>query len=147
MATPRNPRGVIQVNAGSPSARALAVHFGAAAGDVGVSTNHIVRSFKQRALMILINKASGRPGPRVISGDYVGGLDVDTVGSNQFNARLRMTSDQPQANRLELGFTGVDSIGRYYDQPPFPHFGPALDQIEPELTAALVLNVERVLRE
>jgi hypothetical protein len=33
--------------------------------------------------------------------------------------------------RLEFGFVGVDSIGRHYNQPPFPHFRPAEDEVAP----------------
>lgn len=28
--------------------------------------------------------------------------------------------------RVELGFVGTDSLGRHYDQPPFPYFTPAV---------------------
>jgi hypothetical protein len=75
--------------------------------------------------------ASGRPGPRAVSGDYrrswtttfavgVGGA-TSTVGTNK-----------PQARRLEFGFVGADRIGRVFNQPPYPHVGPAFDQTAPE---------------
>lgn len=41
-----------------------------------------------------------------------------------------VTTDAPQAARLELGFVGVDSLGRHYNQPPFPHVRPAADLVE-----------------
>lgn len=70
--------------------------------------------------------ASGRPGPRVITGNYrrswtsrfAGGVGI--VGTNA-----------PQARRLEYGFTGADSLGRVYNQPPFPHVGPAVEVQQP----------------
>lgn len=68
--------------------------------------------------------ASGRPGPRAPTGDYrrtinrrvvsLRGIATGTVGTNA-----------PQARRLEYGFVGTDRLGRVYDQPPYPHFGPA----------------------
>lgn len=70
--------------------------------------------------------ASGRPGPNAPTGDYrrswtrrkvTGGFSVGT--------------NRPQARRLEYGFVGTDSIGRTYNQPPYPHLGPAVDVIEP----------------
>lgn len=73
--------------------------------------------------------ASGRPGPNVVTGDYRrsialrvfrnGGMAVAVVGTNK-----------PQGRRLEFGFHGVDSLGRAYNQPPYPHFGPAVDATE-----------------
>jgi hypothetical protein len=74
--------------------------------------------------------ASGRPGPRVITGayrrswTYRAGVDRVTVGTNA-----------PQGARLEHGFVGPDRLGRVYHQPPFPHAGPALDQVSPRFIA------------
>lgn len=79
--------------------------------------------------------ASGRPGPRAITGNYrrsitsrvsFRGLITGTVGTNA-----------PQGNRLEHGFYGVDALGRVYDQPPFPHFGPAARVTDSEFVAAI----------
>lgn len=79
---------------------------------------------------------TGPPGPRLQTGDYVrsitlrvGVLSAD-VGTNK-----------PQARRLEFGFEGVDALGRYYDQPPYPHFGPAMDTIGPAFVAALAASL------
>jgi hypothetical protein len=79
--------------------------------------------------------ASGRPGPNAPTGDYrrswahtvtrEGPTTVSTNGTNK-----------PQARRLEFGFTGIDSLGRVYDQPPYPHVGPAFDEIEPKFVNA-----------
>jgi hypothetical protein len=44
---------------------------------------------------------------------------------------------RPQGRRLEFGFTGTDSLGRSYDQPAYPHFGPAHDQTAPEFVEAI----------
>jgi hypothetical protein len=81
--------------------------------------------------------ASGRPGPRAITGDYrrswrvtnprfVGGVLSVQVGTNK-----------PQARRLEYGFVGTDSIGRVYNQPPFPHVAPAVAATQVEFRAAV----------
>jgi hypothetical protein len=45
---------------------------------------------------------------------------------------------------LELGFVGVDSLGRHYHQAPFPHFRPALGKIEEAYTLALSGIVKRL---
>lgn len=77
----------------------------------------------QRQVML---NAGGRPGPNAPTGDYrrsitrktvkLAGQSIGVVGTNK-----------PQGLRLELGFVGTDSIGRNYNQPPYPHFGPAAD--------------------
>lgn len=80
--------------------------------------------------------ASGRPGPRARTGDY-----RRTINSAFQTERGQYTgtvgSNAPQARRLEYGFVGQDRAGRTYNQPPFPHYGPALAQIGPRFRAAL----------
>jgi hypothetical protein len=66
--------------------------------------------------------ASGRPGPNVVTGAYRDSIRVVEVGETS----LAFGSDAPQAWRLEKGFVGMDSLGREYAQPPYPHFGPAI---------------------
>lgn len=75
---------------------------------------------------------SGPPGPRLQTGDYNRSI---TLRVGLLNAMVG--TNKPQGRRLEFGFTGVDSLGRYYDQPPYPHFGPALDDIETPFVSAL----------
>jgi len=81
-------------------------------------------------------RASGRPGPNAPTGDYrrswthkvvkEGGKTTSTNGTNK-----------PQGRRLEFGFTGTDSLGRTYDQPPYPHVGPAVDEVGPRFVDAI----------
>lgn len=80
--------------------------------------------------------ASGRPGPNAPTGDYrrswthkVSRDGPMTISTNGTNA--------PQGRRLEFGFVGTDSLGRVYDQPPYPHVGPAFDEISPQLLSAM----------
>lgn len=78
----------------------------------------------------VIAKASGRPGPNRVTGDYTrswqhkhsggGGTSKSEVGTNAVQAR-----------RLEHGFHGADSLGRVYNQPPYPHARPAFDEQAP----------------
>lgn len=85
-------------------------------------------------------RGPGTGGPRLITGNLVrsinlrmslaGGGPTASVGTNA-----------PQARRLELGFSGVDSAGRSYDAPPYPYLGPALDEIEPLFVAAIAAIV------
>jgi squalene cyclase len=46
-------------------------------------------------------------------------------------------SDAPNMHRLEEGFHGADSLGRFYDQAAQPALGPAFDQLVVEFETAL----------
>jgi hypothetical protein len=80
--------------------------------------------------------ASGRPGPNVITGDYRRSITLE-MGMVEGMPSAIVGTAAPQGRRLEYGFVGADSLGRHYNQPPFPHFDPPLAQIIEELTAAL----------
>lgn len=88
--------------------------------------------------------ASGRPGPNVITGHYRSSWRTSTR-SLPNGAQCTIGTDAPQGRRLEFGFTGVDSIGRYYDQPPFPHVGTAIPAIGAALQAGMRDAVEEAL--
>lgn len=101
----------------------------------------VVRHNGQLLRTRVMAKASGRPGPNVQTGDYRrsiglqywtnGGDFVATVGTNA-----------PQGRRLEFGFHGADSLGRVYNQPPLPHFGPAFDETTPGFNADIAKMLE-----
>ena len=81
--------------------------------------------------------ASGRPGPNAPTGDYRGSWRVETVHDGVDEVSRSTGTDRPQARRLEYGFVGPDALGRVFDQPPYPHMGPAVDVIEPQFYAAM----------
>lgn len=72
--------------------------------------------------------ASGRPGPNVITGDYRRSIQRQRIKGGWI-----VGTNQAQGRRLEYGFFGTDSRGRTFAQPPYPHFGPALDETRPGL--------------
>ncbi|WP_159053438.1 hypothetical protein [Streptomyces regalis] len=80
--------------------------------------------------------ASGRPGPRVITGKYRASWTSDVHRAGPVVVG-EVGSAARQARRLEFGFVGVDSIGRHYNQRPYPHLGPAVEQTGPALVRAL----------
>lgn len=87
-------------------------------------------------------RASGRPGPRVQTGDYRRGIAVNHGMAPSPRGRglvpaSTVRSNSPQAWRLERGFVGADALGRVYNQPAYEHWGPAIDAVEPRLYAAL----------
>jgi hypothetical protein len=105
-----------------PRARAVTRHFG----------QLLVTTIQRNASL----PRSGPPGPRLQTGDYVRSWNLRMQGNASF-ARATAGTNRPQARRLEFGFTGVDAIGRRYRQPPYPHAGPALDEIAPQFVAAV----------
>lgn len=74
----------------------------------------------EELLRLVIKHASGRPGPNIVSGRYVASFRI---------VDKRVVNPSPQTHRLEYGFNGIDSLGRRYHQPPFPHFRPALEEM------------------
>ncbi|GAA2770243.1 hypothetical protein XF35_39895 [Streptomyces platensis subsp. clarensis] len=88
--------------------------------------------------------ASGRPGPNVITGAYRRSW-VSVPRRIPYGAQCTLGTTAPQSRRLEWGFTGIDSLGRHYDQPPFPHVGPAIDFITMTLHAQMRFAVAEVL--
>jgi hypothetical protein len=81
--------------------------------------------------------ASGRPGPDDPTGEYRESWRVDGTGSTVNTVVRSVGTDQPQAMRLEVGFVGPDALGRVYDQPPYPHMNPAVDEVAPVFYAAM----------
>jgi hypothetical protein len=125
------------------NARVVAVEFGAAAGKVDDAALKVVRHHTQLLSTRVKARASGRPGPRVITGDYRRSIAHNT---RKYGPHVvgQVGTNNPQGRRLEYGFTGVDSLGRFYDQPPLPHFGPALDETQAQFIKDLsdvVINV------
>jgi hypothetical protein len=96
--------------------------------------------------------ASGRPGPEVRRDVYRQSIKVRAGGiaGNTYSSRAGRISggweaevytNEPYARRLEFGFVGADSRGRHYNQPPYPHWGPAAMEVEP----LFALSVERLI--
>lgn len=95
--------------------------------------NRKVRHYGQLLRTRIMANASGRPGPNAPTGTYRRSwtLEVTQVGPATFQAEVG--TNQPQGRRLEFGFHGADSLGRVYNQPPYPHVQPALDWLEGQL--------------
>lgn len=72
----------------------------------------------------------GPPGPRNITGDYNRSWNATFQGNGTVSRGI-IGTNKAQGRRLEYGFTGTDSLGRHYAQPPYPHLGPAVKDQEP----------------
>lgn len=87
----------------------------------------------------IVANASGRPGPEVITGEYIDSIEVRGAW---------VGTDDPRGKRLEFGYHGPDADGVTYDQPPYPHFHSAVEEVRPlffgsmeRLTAELVSDL------
>ena len=70
--------------------------------------------------------ASGRPGPNIVSGNLYGSIQMTQEGGDGWGAAV-VGTDVPYGPRLEFGFYGTDSLGRNYNQPPYPFFSRAVE--------------------
>jgi hypothetical protein len=114
-------------------ARETALDFLRIAAEVGVGARAIVRSTGEELLAKVRAGASHPPGPRVITGEYLGSIQLAPAD----DGGVEVFSNHPAANRLEHGFHGVDSLGRHYHQRGHPHWGPAMSQVDGKFYAKL----------
>lgn len=71
--------------------------------------------------------AWGEGGPGVVTGFLRNSIAAQqSVGYGDYGWITTVYPGGPYYRRLELGFTGRDSIGRRYNQPPYPFMRPAL---------------------
>lgn len=90
-------------------------------------------------------KASGRPGPNAPTGDYRRSISMRVERGAWTTGHVG--TNKPQGRRLELGFVGPDSLGRHFPYRPYPHFGPAMDEIGPEFVRDLEDIVSGVVKD
>lgn len=89
--------------------------------------------------------ASGRPGPRRVTGDYTRSMNAQIA---RMGNRLQATigTNAVQAARLEFGFHGADSLGRHYRQPALPHWRPTFEWMQRGVTADLPGMIDQTIR-
>ena len=76
---------------------------------------------------------SGGSKPNVVSGDLRRSIRHEPVEPDGFGYKTRVGPGMVYGRRVELGFTGTDSKGRHYNQPPYPYFRPAVESTAPKL--------------
>jgi len=120
----------------------LAARLETAALRIGPAVAHGVEHAAELGRAQIKGHASGRPGPNVITGQYRNSWQVEKRHLPH-GAQCTIGTEEPYGRRLEFGFVGADSLGRVYNQPPFPHVQPAL----PAMTAALHLGMMSAVAE
>jgi hypothetical protein len=104
----------------------------------------VIRRNTYRLETLVKAHASGRPGPNAPTGDYRRSINSQVVDTSLYVVGY-VGTNAVQGRRLEQGFTGTDSLGRYYDQPPYPHFGPGADQLSPIFQADMETTMSKAL--
>lgn len=69
-------------------------------------------------------------GPRLLTGNYSRSINRQTTRTATAS-RTQTGTNAVQAMRLEVGFVGVDSLGRTINQRAYPHFSPGFDETAP----------------
>jgi hypothetical protein len=103
--------------------------FGAAAATIDAKVDRQLKQWGYLLETKIKGKASGRPGPNAPTGDYRRSWTTE-LGTNLGDRAVIVGTNKPQGRRLEYGFVGVDSLGRHFNQPPYPHVRPAMQEIE-----------------
>ncbi|MFE5296985.1 HK97 gp10 family phage protein [Streptomyces sp. NPDC056632] len=127
----RHPHASAYSNAGQ-----IAAQFDSRAASTLPQVTAIVQHHAMLLETRIKAKASGRPGPNASTGDYRRSWTHE-VYTDGVTVTATVGTNKPQARRLEYGYVGPDSLGRIFNQPPYPHLGPAVEEIRPLLLSAL----------
>jgi hypothetical protein len=104
-------------------AREAAKAFLAASSVASAKTSAAAAYHGKRYQAAVKRRASGRPGPNIITKRYNNSIQFRMVQTGPI-AVAEVYTNHPAAHRLEVGFVGVDSAGRTVDAPPYPHWDP-----------------------
>ncbi len=114
----------------------LAVALANASAKAGAAAYQVTQQYGVMLHGRVKANAAGRPGPRIQTGDYSRAINL-RMGTGRGGVSASVGTNKPQGRRLEFGFAGADSLGRNYNQPPYPHFGPALAEVGPKYRKAI----------
>jgi hypothetical protein len=122
----------------------LAARLEQAADRVGPETNRTVQQQARLARALIRERASGRPGPNIITGQYVASWRIEPFTVPDGGGAV-VGTNAPQGRRLEYGFYDMtDSIGRHFFQIPRPHVEPAVNELSPEYERAFGDALDRI---
>lgn len=138
-------------NAGDVAAHLAAIPFAAQRETLAITTTYtsLLRT------LIIRNANTGEhppgaphipgtgPGPNIATSDYIRSWST-RIDITPISIRGEAFTNAPQARRLEFGFVGRDALNRSYHQPPYPHAGPALDEVQPVFVIAMETMLRRV---
>jgi hypothetical protein len=122
----------------------LAGRLERSADRVGTETNRTVQQQGRLLRALIMERASGRPGPNVITGDYRGSWKPEPFGVPD-GGGVEVGTTQPQGKRLEFGFYDMtDSLGRHFFQVPRPHVEPSVNELSDGFEDAFKAACDRI---
>ena len=122
----------------------LADRLERAADRVGPELNRTVQQQARLGRALIRERASGRPGPNVITGQYLASWRIESFPVPD-GGGAEIGTNAPQARRLEYGFFDMtDSIGRHFFQVPRPHVDPAVDELSHEFKRSFEDACDRI---
>lgn len=122
----------------------LAGRLEQSADRVGTEVNRTVQQQARLARALIRERASGRPGPNIITGQYVASWRIEPFAVPD-GGGATVGTDAPQGRRLEYGFYDMtDSLGRHFFQVPRPHVEPAVNELSPEYEQAFHAACDRI---
>lgn len=122
----------------------LADRLEQASDRVGPEVDRTVQQQGRLLRALIMENASGRPGPNVITDQYRTSWKPEPFAVPN-GGGVVIGTRKPQGRRLEFGFYDMtDSIGRHFFQPPFPHVEPAVNELSPEYEQAFRQALDRI---
>ena len=83
------------------------------------------------------HRASGRPGPRVVTGEYLASIGIDMSYDPSLGWSVEVGTNEERGYALEMGYLATDADGEQTVHHPFPHFRPAIAEIEEPFVVAV----------
>lgn len=91
---------------------------------------------------IIRGRVSGRPGLRVITGDFRRSI-AHVVTKTGGGWEMRVGTSRPDGARHEFGFYGPDALGRVYNYGGYPYLRPSVPEVEAAVTGTVRDAIER----
>lgn len=115
-----------------------------AATRVGPEVDRTVQQQGRLLRALIMERASGRPGPNVITDKYRPSWKVEPFGVPD-GGGAEVGTRKPQARRLEYGFYDMtDSLGRHFFQVPRPHVEPSVNELSADYEDAFKDALDRI---
>lgn len=122
----------------------LAGRLQRSAARVGSEIDRTVQQQARLGRALIRERASGRPGPNIITGQYLASWRIEAFPVAD-GGGADIGTNAPQGRRLEYGFFDMtDSIGRHFYQVPRPHVEPAVSELSTQYEDAFKDALDRI---
>ena len=81
-----------------------------------------------------------------LTGTYRRSITTETTEKRKDRAVVTIGTNVPYAARLEYGYSDTDALGRRYNQPPNPHWRPAIESQKRNAREEFAAAIRDVLR-